>query len=71
MADRSADRGGRDATVIRSTGTVALIAAFAVVLLEIAGTGTPEWPRLLAVVLAVTGVGLRIEAALVRSRGSA
>jgi hypothetical protein len=65
MAEPSADRRDRNAAVIRSTGTIALVAAFLIVLLEMVSAGTSQaWPTLLAIVLTITGVGLRIEAAL-------
>lgn len=54
-----------------SVGSIALLAAFVIVLLQAVGTGADEWPDLLAILLAILGVGLRIEAALLaRGRGS-
>ncbi|WP_116047033.1 hypothetical protein [Amycolatopsis palatopharyngis] len=49
-----------------SFGSVALLAAFVIVFLQAIGSGYDQWPYLLAVVLAVTGAGLRIEAAIAR-----
>lgn len=47
-----------------SFGSIALLAAFLIVLLSTAGSGDDLMPGLLAVLLAVLGVGLRIEAAV-------
>lgn len=53
-----------DQTGLAGLGTVALGAAFVIVLLQAIGSGTRDWPDVLAAVLAITGVDLRIEAAL-------
>ncbi|GAA2345792.1 hypothetical protein GCM10009854_23330 [Saccharopolyspora halophila] len=50
-------------------GTAALFAAFIIVVLQAVGTGYDRWPDLLAVLLAVAGSGLRIEAAIAAGRG--
>lgn len=47
-------------------GNAALLAAFIIVLLQAIGTDYDKWPDLLAIVLAIVGTGLRIEAALAR-----
>lgn len=61
MSDRSHSQSSR-----ATLGTVALLAAFVIVLLQAIGSGNAQWPNLLAVVLAVLGSGLRIEAVLAR-----
>ncbi|GAA1247006.1 hypothetical protein GCM10009676_36460 [Prauserella halophila] len=47
-------------------GSVALLAAFVIVALQAVGTGYDQWPNLLAILLAVVGSGLRIEAAIAK-----
>ncbi|GAB3282023.1 hypothetical protein [Parasphingorhabdus pacifica] len=55
----------RTAATGRATlGTVALLAAFVIVALQAVGTGYDQWPNLLAILLAVLGSGMRIEAAI-------
>jgi hypothetical protein len=49
-----------------NVGTLLLLVALVVVLLQAISAGTKDWPNLLAVVLAVTGAGLRIEGVLLR-----
>jgi hypothetical protein len=56
----------RRAPGLAGLGTVAIGAALAIVLLQAISSGTRDWPDLLAVVLAIAGVGLRIEAAVTR-----
>lgn len=56
---------GRNAAAGRTAlGTAALLAAFLIVFLQAVGTGYERWPDLLAVLLAVAGSGLRVEAAI-------
>jgi len=49
-----------------SIGSVALLAAFVIVVLQAIGEASAQWPNLLAIVLAILGSGLRIEAVLAR-----
>lgn len=47
-------------------GTLLLLVALVIVVLQASGSGTKDWPYVLAVVLAVVGAGLRIEGAILR-----
>lgn len=51
----------------RAVGNVALLVAFVLVLLTVAGAVT-SWAPPMAIVLAIVGAGLRIEAAVARYR---
>ncbi|ASU79189.1 hypothetical protein CDG81_13815 [Actinopolyspora erythraea] len=57
-----------DAAASRATfGFMALLSAFLIIFLQAIAAGTTvQWANLLALVLAITGTGLRIEAILLR-----
>lgn len=68
-ADRAARLEAESTERRTNVGTLAILVALVIVVVQAFGSGAEQWPNLLAVLLAVIGAGLRVEGALLRRKG--